>query len=242
MICEIPVGRTGGRAHLSGRVAGQDCVKNFMNFNQQTATKISQHSERSMKRNYSDEEIIKAIQDGGPALNKAMRFIYEESDYRNSILRYIQSKNGSLADAEDVFQDGIRHFILNIRQGKYEAKSSLRTYLSVICKNIWLNKFRRVAKLQTIKEEIVTDEKSDQTPESQLISTSRGKLLQSIIAKVGEECKKVLGLWSLGYSFKEIGSQTGKAEGTARKQKHDCFKKVMAYLKERPTLLMELKK
>ncbi len=193
-----------------------------------------------MSKSFTDIQIIESVRQGGTKLNEVMRYIYRESDYRSSILRYIQSKNGSLADAEDVFQDGIKHFILNIRQGRYEGNSSLRTYLTVICKNIWLNKFQRVVKLQAIKAEVVTENKTEGTPESQLIVTDRAELLQDIIAKVGAECKKVLGLWSLGYSFKEIGTKSGKTEGTARKQKHDCFKKVMLLLKGRPDLLLEL--
>ncbi len=193
-----------------------------------------------MSKSFTDIQIIESVKQGGAKLNEVMRYIYRESDYRNSILRYIQSKNGSLADAEDVFQDGIKHFILNIRQGRYEGNSSLRTYLSVICKNIWLNKFKRVVKLQAIKAEVVSENKTEGTPESQLIVTDRAELLQDIIAKVGAECKKILGLWSLGYSFKEIGKKSGKTEGTARKQKHDCFKKVMLLLKGRPDLLLEL--
>ena len=81
-----------------------------------------------MSKNYTDNDLVKAIQKGGQSLNQAMNFIYKKGDFKESILSLIRKKNGSLQDAEDVFQDGIRHLIINVRSEKFEQKSYYTNY------------------------------------------------------------------------------------------------------------------
>ncbi len=193
-----------------------------------------------MTTHYTDKDLIKAIKKGGNNLSTAANYMYQDEDYKQSIIKLIHKHKGSLQDAEDIFQDGIRHLIVNIRKGKFEEKSSLKTYLSVICKNLWLTKFNRQIKLQEIKTNLKVENPVEPSPEGIFILKEQADLLNTVLGKLGDSCKTVLGKWSLGYSFKEIANLIGKSEGAVRKQKHDCFKKLMRLMKSSPDLVKQL--
>lgn len=187
--------------------------------------------------NYSDEELIKAIIGGGPSLNKVMGYLYTQRQYKDAILNWLIQKGASNEDAEDVFQDGIKHFIINVRKGQFKGDSTVKTYLTRICTNLWFTKLRRQNQLQSIKEQVEVVEERESSPEDLLFTQEKTDLIQQILASLGPLCQKILGLWTLNFKMKEIAQQMGyKSEGMARKKKHQCFQKLMLYLKEKPEL------
>lgn len=194
-----------------------------------------------MKRVFTEEEMIRGIQKGGSALEEVLVFIYHQSRYRQSILQFIQRRNGSLEDAEDIFQEGISRMVISIQKGKFEGKSTIRTYLTTICKNLWFTQYARSNRYADIVEQIPTEEEFEMGPDDLLLLKERSEGLQKILAQVGEKCKKVLSLWALHYSMREITQEVGyKSEGMTRKKKHQCFKALMTKIKEQPDLIKEL--
>ena len=196
-----------------------------------------------MKKTYSDAEILAAIRAGGKAMEGAMRHIYGQAEVREKILRFIQSKNGSREDAEDVFQDGISHLVMNIRKNSFRGESSLNTYLMVICKKIWFHKFNRQTKLNDIKKEMGTAPEADESsPEKILIYKEKAGLANELLNKIGSPCREILSMWGLSYSMKEIAEKSGyKNEGSMRKKKHQCMKKIMLLIKGQPRLTQLVK-
>ncbi|MEO1260698.1 MAG: sigma-70 family RNA polymerase sigma factor [Bacteroidota bacterium] len=196
-----------------------------------------------MKKTYSDQSIIESIQAGGKTMESAMRYLYEQSEIRKKVLQFVRLKNGSDEDGEDVFQDGISHLVMNIRKGVFRGESSLQTYLMVICKKLWFYKFNRQVKLNAIKKEIPTPEISDiETPEKILIYKERSKMVKVILEKIGSPCKEILSLWALSYSMKEMAGKLGyKNEGSMRKKKHQCQKKIMELIKSQSSLTQQVK-
>ncbi len=185
-----------------------------------------------MRSHYSEEEMVAAIRSGGRAMEQVMRYIYEQADYREEVLRMVLAKQGSVEDAEDVFQDGIAHLIMNVRKGKFRGESSLKTYLTVICKNLWFYKFNRRVKLQSIKTELPTNELDEESPEQLLLFKEKTERVKQLLAQLGSPCQEILTLWSLHYSMKEIAVRTGyKNEGTMRKKKHQCMQKLIKLVK-----------
>ncbi|GAB5551017.1 MAG: hypothetical protein Sapg2KO_06080 [Saprospiraceae bacterium] len=194
-----------------------------------------------MKRVFTDNDLIQAIQKGGLDLEVAMRHFYEEGSYQQAFIHWLGKKGGQVEDAKDVFQDGLSHLMLNIREGKFQGKSSLKTYLFRICTNIWNTKFKRSQKLSEIKNELPQSTEMEASPEEMVLYKEQEILLAAVLSQIGKTCKKVLGLWSLSYSMAEIAKQMSyKSEGMARKKKYECFKKLMALLKDRPELMDQL--
>ena len=194
-----------------------------------------------MKRDFSDEELITAIEEGGAKMEAGMHFLYNRSGYKTEILGWLEKKGASTDTANDAFQDGVRHLILNIRNEKFRGASSLKTYLFRICINLWNGQYRRAKRLEEIKLELPKEEEAVHAPDEILEYKERAALLDGVLSQLGQSCQKVLGLWSLSYSMTEIAQQAGyKSDGMARKKKHDCFKRLMKLLQDRPDLMKEL--
>jgi RNA polymerase sigma factor (sigma-70 family) len=194
-----------------------------------------------MKRVFTDDDLIQSIRKGGIDLEVAMRHFYEEGTYQQAFIHWLGKKGSQQEDAKDIFQDGLSHLMVNIREGKFQGKSSLKTYLFRICANLWNTKFKRSQKLAEIKSDLPLSEETAVSPEEMMLYKEQEILLSAVLSQIGKSCKKVLGLWSLSYSMNEIAQQMGyKSEGMARKKKYECFKKLMILLKDRPALMDQL--
>lgn len=193
-------------------------------------------------KEYSDEEIIKGIKAGGKELEKMVGHLYDRKDLTNLIVKVIKNHKGNFEDAQDVLQDGISQFVMNIRNNKYKAKSSLSTYLTGICKNLWFNIFRKKETAEKYKNNLTLTEESNDSPETTTFYKEQSILLSSILGKLGQDCKNILELWSLGYSMKEIAMRTKYAnDNVVAKKKYQCQKKLTLFLKERPDIIKQLK-
>lgn len=191
---------------------------------------------------YTDQEIKEAIEQGGKQLNKVMTYIYNESNYRADIFKYIRSRGGTVEDAEDVFQDGIRNLIICIRKGQYRGESSLKGYLFGVCKNLWFKQFNKQVKQIEIKASMTIADTEDPGPEVLIIGKEREELIIGLLTSLGPACKKVLSLWRLSYSMKEIAEEMGyKSDGVARKKKHQCFQGLLQVLKDHPNIIHSLR-
>jgi RNA polymerase sigma factor (sigma-70 family) len=183
----------------------------------------------------SDEEIIAAIKGGGRGLERAMEFLYLGSNCREKIMKFIYARNGTREDAEDIFQDGIRNLILSIRAGKYRARGSLQNYLLGMCKNLWFKRFQKIMRDDTYQKEQVVDEKYLIDPEAVMMGKEQEDVLNQLLASLGYKCKKVLEMWQLSYSMREIAAELDySSEGVARKKKRLCMKKLLKILDEKP--------
>ena len=189
-----------------------------------------------MKSDYTDFEIVEAIAKGGQQMEFAMRFIYQEGSFQQAVFSFVENNKGNRQDAEDIFQDGIAHFVMNIRKGNFRGDSNVKTYLIAICKNLWFNRLRRSATLSAIKEEIQIAETTDNSPEKIFLFKERADFAKTMLEKLGDPCRKILSLWGLHYSMKEIVQQTNyKNEGVVRKKKHQCMQKLMAIVETSKT-------
>ncbi|MEM6725720.1 MAG: sigma-70 family RNA polymerase sigma factor [Bacteroidota bacterium] len=191
---------------------------------------------------YSDEQIVEAIKTGGIALERVMAFVYNNTDFRTDIIRYIKSKGGTSEDAEDVFQDGIRNLIMSVRKNKFRGESTIKGYLFGVCRNIWFKQFNRHVRSEQYKSSLEVESTDRKDPEIVLVTEERAQLIDQILAKLGPACQKVLNLWRLSYSMKEIAQELGyKSDGVARKKKHQCFQGLLGLVKDNPAIVNLLK-
>ena len=191
---------------------------------------------------YSDAQMVTAIKEGGRALDEVMRFIYNHDGYRAKVFRFVRSKGGQVADAEDVFQDGIRALILSIRKNTFRAETSIEGYLFSVCRNLWFKQFNKETRYTELNESTRKEEADFQTPEAHFVKEERKEVLQQLLASLGDTCKKVLELWKLSYSMKEIAAAIGYgSEGMARKKKHQCMQRLVKAVQDMPGVLDLLK-
>ncbi len=187
----------------------------------------------------NDLEIVSAIQQGGPKLDKVLLSLYQIEGIKGSVFRYVLANNGNEQDADDVYQDGICAMILNIRSDKFNGDTSIRHYLFRICVNTWLKRLKR-AKLNRSyakkrKEQLVINY---DTPDKKLSRANRNLQIKEMMSRCDPNARDVLGLWNLSYSFKEIAEALSlKNAAAARKIKFKALKKLTVLVHEYPDLM-----
>ena len=142
---------------------------------------------------------------------------------------------GTCEDAEDIFQDGIRVLIAQVRSGKNQIQGELAAYLMGICRHLWFKKRARRQKAQDLMTQRREVEIVLSDPEYLLVQEDQKQKLEALLERLPQGCRKVLIAWKMGYSMREIAAQTGyKSEGVVRKKKHQCMQKLIKILEEEP--------
>jgi len=195
-----------------------------------------------MNKVFSDEEIIKGINKGGKQLETILRWLYKESGCKGRIINLLGKQNATESDAEDVFQEGLSQLVIQIRKNVYRKEAKIETYLIGICKRIWFKKFNRIQTFTKILATLPKNSKVDYlTPEFFLLKEEQQDRLSLLLANLGAQCKTIIGLWSLGYSIKEIVRKTSyKNENVVSKKKYQCTKKLTELLMQNPKMVEDI--
>jgi RNA polymerase sigma factor (sigma-70 family) len=85
----------------------------------------------------SDADLVAALRAANPA---AYTTLY--STYFPSVAYYVRGNQGSLKDAEDLFQETLLVLVDKLSQPDFHLSASLKTYLHAIARNLWLKKLR----------------------------------------------------------------------------------------------------
>lgn len=187
----------------------------------------------------TDEVIMSALLGGVDQRELVFKYFYQNSGYRAWVLDYVCSNQGDLASAEDVFQEAVIILDRNIRENKYERTSSIKTYFFGIAKQYWFNQRRRMNK--TIHLEIPDGPDQSLNIEDNLLQEDIRNLIDDILLKIGEQCKKVLSLYKLSLSNKEISAELGlSSPELAKKYTYRCREKFKAYVLKRADLMKML--
>ncbi|MEL6672662.1 MAG: sigma-70 family RNA polymerase sigma factor [Bacteroidota bacterium] len=179
--------------------------------------------------------MIAAIEKGGRQLEEVMNYLYYEHRCREQVFQFVQVRKGTMEDAEDIFQDGIRNLILAVRTGNYQGSGSLTGYLFGICKNLWFKRFQKIQREGSMPEHWDQPTEEGEKPDILLMEKDQSALLESLLDTLDGKCRKVMEMWQLSYSMQEIASELGyKSEGVARKKKRLCLKKLLNLLENQP--------
>lgn len=188
--------------------------------------------------NYNDQELTEAIKAGGEQLDAALQHVYYKTESRERFFTFVKSKNGSLAEAEDVYMEGLFIFYTNIQKDVFKGQSSLQTYLFGICNNLWLSTRRKEIRRAEIRAGINELETEQEMPLQKLLMKEKESLLTAIFSKIGEKCKELLSLARLGYSATEIAEKTGyKNENVVGKKKNFCINVLRELMLDQPHLV-----
>ena len=130
---------------------------------------------------------------------------------------------------DDVLQELRLEVTQLLRQGRFQGRSSLKTYLRSVVSHSCLNEIRASQRWQWTDLETL-DSRVDAHPrpfESYTAAESKGLLLR-ILHKTPAECRD---LWTMileGYSYNEMSERLGVAAGTLRVRVLRCRQKAVA--------------
>ena len=136
--------------------------------------------------------------------------IYQK--YFDPVYRYALSLSGSPQIAEEITQETFFRALRSLDQ--FQGKSSLKTWLCAIAKNLWLSEQRKKKDLPI--DEIMPLPDPSLGPEEAIVRRDESMRIHRLLHSLDEPCREVFTLRTLGQlSFRDIGELFGKSENWA---------------------------
>lgn len=170
-----------------------------------------------------DEVIKKLLAHDNSFLHELYR------SYFNSVRNFVILNSGTMADAEDTFQEAIVILYRKAKEEGFKLTSDVGTFIYAIAKHIWyksLEKSKKVnyEKLQDVEE---TSSILDSDVDNLILKNERLKLYREYFEKLADDCKKVLRMFINKVSVREITSIMGYGSEQYTKNKHSKCKKLL---------------
>ena len=185
---------------------------------------------------YSDAELLAAIR-RGDQLNNAIYFIYQQ--YSQTIQSFILANNGMPADAEDIFQETVVIFIDLVKKEKFRGEASVKTFLTAIARNLWLNELKKRERSEIREKAFEYNRDVTELDVSQHMANREVKQqFVEVLGKLGEPCKKLLTLYYYeNMSMKDIVHHLPyENEQVVRNKKYKCLQSLTEMIKQNPVI------
>ncbi|MDX2247514.1 MAG: sigma-70 family RNA polymerase sigma factor [Bacteroidia bacterium] len=182
---------------------------------------------------HSDEDITGMICQGGEALSKALRILYDR--HRREMIGRLRKDMGS--EAEDIFHETLVILVENVLDGRFSGKSSLATYLWAIAHNLCLRRHARSARDERYVNHFSGNETHATNPEIDYIDEQLRDSVEQMLEKLPPQCREILRLWMRKYSMQEIAEQLNYENAVVvRNVKSRCLKKIAGLIGNDPAL------
>lgn len=190
-------------------------------------------------RNKTDKELIELIKNKD---NKTILFLRKEYEpmVRYMILnfRYSDGDNAVsalLSDTEDLLHDAFYILTDKIINKNFELTSKLSTYFYAVAKNLLKLKLRKklLEKNKNIynadfEYKLNQGNKTDYLYDENL----KRKAFDYYFKQISEVCRKILNLYWLEYTVKEISEELGYTDNYIMKRKYECTNRLIKLIKK----------
>ena len=140
---------------------------------------------------------------------------------------FITKNSGSLADAEDVFQDAMIVIFDKSREAGFELSCALSTFVYSVARNLWLKRLRGSKRQLNIAD---FEEHLDVAVEEDTQAEDAGQLdkIRAAIEALGENCRKILVLFYYQkMNMQQIAEELGYTNpDNAKNQKYKCLQQL----------------
>jgi DNA-directed RNA polymerase specialized sigma24 family protein len=143
------------------------------------------------------------------------------------VAAFVSKRNGTLEDAQDVFQDALVVFYEKSNEAGFAAHTSREAYIMGIARHLWFRKFNAGIKLEGLD-----GIKDDAAPPGEA-DINAGRVLQ-LLERTGEKCLNLLHAFYYGQlPLRQISKLLGYgSERSATVQKYKCLEKIRDTIKE----------
>jgi RNA polymerase sigma-70 factor (ECF subfamily) len=158
---------------------------------------------------FSEKLILQGLKSDGFSRRSAEKELYKTFFY---LIKEAEKKYGiEKEEAASVYSDTVLIIIKNVASGKFEGRSSLKTYIYQIfsnkCVDLLRKKTTNKGKIEdTMPYDSLVYELPDETKDiiQKLIAKDEKQQVLEKLNEIGEKCKELLLLFEDGYSDKEI--------------------------------------
>jgi RNA polymerase sigma factor (sigma-70 family) len=141
---------------------------------------------------YTNERLVQGLLQGKKS---SIDYIYRE--YFPMVRSVVGTRHGSVADAEDVFHDGLIIMYDRLHTPGFTLKSSFKTYLFAVCRNLWRRRLERKYRLMYGVGASVEEPSFDyaQIGSSEEEEAEKYRLYRKHLLEMPEFCQKLLQLY-----------------------------------------------
>ncbi|MEO1259026.1 MAG: sigma-70 family RNA polymerase sigma factor [Bacteroidota bacterium] len=185
-------------------------------------------------KKFSDEEIVQRLKaTDDRTVDQTLSYLHKQV-YQMAV-NFIKKYKGSLADAEDIFQDSLLALYKLARQGKLDNCHNVEAYLMAISKNLWFKQLKKKKETVDLEEEV----NSVAVPEVALytlLEEEKRSAFDKLLASLGENCQQLLIYFYYDrLRMKKIAELMGyNSEQVAKNRKSKCLQKLKTLLSENP--------
>ena len=184
-----------------------------------------------------DSEIIEQLQFGDSrSIDKVLLYLHRR--VYHTVVSFVKKYKGSVADSEDLFQDGLVALYRLAKEGKLKKDATnVEAYLFSICRNIWYKQ------LQKRKETYEVDENANAVPIEELalyslMEEEKKAAIDQLLSRIGDKCKQLLVYYFYDrLRLKKIAELMDySSEQVAKNKKSECMKKLKTLTSELPSI------
>jgi len=164
--------------------------------------------------------------------SQALKSLYQDNFYK--VEKYVLNNNGSVEQAQDIYQEAFIAVWRNIQLEKFypENETALAGYLFRIAKNKWLDYLRssqhkKVIPMNQADIELPAEEVTTEAENEYIIAVKKN------FKELGDNCQQVLTrFYYHKESLKLIAKTFDWTEATARNNKYRCLQRLRELLKK----------
>lgn len=188
----------------------------------------------------TDAEILAALRSEDPLrINAGLKHLYKDRKLWQAVSSQVIYLGGGEDEIQEIFQQALIIFFNAVTDGHYQPeKSAIATFITGIARKCFLG-WQRSARRRDLRDATYAQQMTETGDPS---GTEHQKvLLDRLLSALGDRCKQLLQLRSIGYSMANLSGMMGyKNSNAAKAAVHNCRKKLLTFLASRPDLLDEL--
>ncbi|MBI1223831.1 MAG: sigma-70 family RNA polymerase sigma factor [Bacteroidetes bacterium] len=182
-----------------------------------------------------DQHLLKGIL---AADNQSIRRVYDLA--LPSVITWVVKNSGTEADARDIYQDALMALFRKLESSDFTLTCTLKSFLRIMCRNLWLTKLRDAKKYQAAPLENVEEVSLEKDMVAQLEQSERSRLFFKHFDGLGENCRKILSLFFDKIPLADIAKQMDTSENYIKKRKFQCKEQLINAVQSDP-IFLELK-
>lgn len=179
------------------------------------------------KKKKQDEQLIRAIREGGGARESAVRQLL--TGHIGFVHKVHRSVGIDLESAKDCFTDAVMAVVEQVEADSFRGDSKLSSYLYRILYNKSVDLLRRQTTNPVNYQEKVPERSDPAGLQEQIQHKDEVRRLHQHLDRLGDPCRQILLDWGYwGYSMKEIAQRAGLADaGKAKRRKYECLQQLL---------------
>ncbi|MBR9920356.1 MAG: sigma-70 family RNA polymerase sigma factor [Bacteroidetes bacterium] len=190
----------------------------------------------TIKAKYEEDQIL--LEKVKASDDQALKAVYDQ--VLPSVIYWVSENQGSEADARDLFQEAMIALYRKLQAGPFELSCRLKSYLRIICRNLWLTRLRDGKKYQASPLSDVEEYELQADMEAQIGQSEEEQLFFRHFDKLGENCRQILQWFFDKVAMSEIARRLESSESYVKKRKFICKERLVKSIQNDP-LFNELK-